>query len=106
MAVGVTEVMKGYRQKRHNQHWRLLGRNEDITRFGKFSGKMEERKVKVRYLLVGLVITSLFVCLSSIGRAAQDPDLVFYMSFDNVSGNEIEDDSGNGSTGTLNGDAG
>ena len=36
---------------------------------------------------------------------ASDPDLVFYMSFDKVSGDGVEDDSGNGNTGTLNGDA-
>ena len=61
--------------------------------------------MRARHLLVSLVVTSLVVCFSSIGRAAKDPDLIFYMSFDKVSGDEIEDDSGNGSTGSLNGDA-
>jgi hypothetical protein len=43
--------------------------------------------------------------LYSIGTAAQDPDLIFYMSFDHANGNTVADESGNGNTGTLKGDA-
>jgi hypothetical protein len=61
--------------------------------------------MRARRFLVSLVVASLAVCFSFIGRAASDPDLIFFMSFDKVSGDEVEDDSGNGNTGTLTGDA-
>lgn len=77
---------------------------EDGLSIGKYPLKGGS-KVRARHLIVGLLVMSLFVCFASAGRAAKDPDLIFYMSFDNASGDEIEDDSGNGSTGFLNGDA-
>lgn len=62
-------------------------------------------KMGAKCFLVGLAVASLVVCFSAIGRAASDPDLIFYMSFNKASGDEVEDDSGNGNTGTLKGDA-
>jgi hypothetical protein len=61
--------------------------------------------MRVKFLLVSLVWAILVVCFSSIGGAAKDETLIFYTSFDNMSGDKIQDDSGNGSLGTLNGDA-
>ena len=61
--------------------------------------------MRVKGLLNSLLIISLVVCFSSIGKAVKDKDLVFYMSFDKKSGDMIVDDSGNGNAGTLNGDA-
>jgi hypothetical protein len=54
-----------------------------------------------------LAIASLLVCffLLSFDVVAKDKDLVFYMSFDKMSGNKVQDDSGNENVGTLNGDA-
>ena len=77
---------------------------EDGLSIGKYPLK-EGSKVRARHLVVILLVSSLVVCFSSVGGAAKNPDLIFYMSFDNASGDEIEDDSGNGSTGFLNGDA-
>jgi len=57
-----------------------------------------------KYFIASLVV-SLAVCFSSIGVAAKDQDLIFYMTFDQTNGKTIEDDSGNDNTGTLNGDA-
>jgi hypothetical protein len=61
--------------------------------------------MRVKFLLAGLVIVVFVMCLSPIGRAAVDKDLFFYLSFDRVSGNTVEDESGKGNTGTLKGDA-
>jgi len=62
-------------------------------------------KMRVKCLLAGLVIVVFVMCFSSIGIAAVDKDLFFYMSFDKVSGNTIQDESGKGNAGTLKGDA-
>lgn len=77
---------------------------EDGLSIGKYPLKGEIR-VRARDLIFSLILASVVVCFSSVGGSASDPDLIFYMSFDNASGDEIEDDSGNGSTGLLNGDA-
>jgi hypothetical protein len=61
--------------------------------------------MRVKSLLISLLIISLAMCFSSIGRAVKDPNLIFYMSFDKTSGNTIEDESGNGNAGALKGDA-
>ena len=55
--------------------------------------------------LVGLAVASLVVCFSSVGRAVEDETLVLFMSFDKVSGDMVEDESGNGNSGILEGDA-
>ena len=57
-----------------------------------------------RYLLVIFLSVSFIVCFSSVGNA-KDKDLIFYMSFDKMKGDKIQDDSGNESIGTLKGDA-
>lgn len=60
--------------------------------------------MSTRCLLVILLLVSLIVFFTSFGNA-KDKDLIFYMSFDKMDGDKISDDSGNGSLGTLNGDA-
>ncbi|MFQ6044157.1 MAG: LamG domain-containing protein [Candidatus Poribacteria bacterium] len=59
----------------------------------------------MRTLLLNLVITSLVVCFSFVGRAAKDESLLLYYSFDKVKGEEVEDLSGNENIGTLQGGA-
>ena len=61
--------------------------------------------MRVKNLMVSLLMISLVVCFSSIGRAVKDSDLIFYMSFDKINKDTIEDITGNGNTGTLQGDA-
>lgn len=56
----------------------------------------------LRILLIGLLIC---FCLLSLSVSAKDKDLIFYMSFDKMVGDKIQDDSGNDSIGTLKGDA-
>lgn len=58
-----------------------------------------------RYLVVSILIADLVLCFVSIVRAGEKPDLIFYMSFDNMSGNAVKDDSGNENTGALKGDS-
>ncbi|MGQ9609467.1 MAG: LamG domain-containing protein [bacterium] len=54
-----------------------------------------------------LLLTSILMCflIVSINLYAKDKDLIFYMSFDTMVGDKVQDDSGNGSLGTLKGDA-
>ena len=62
-------------------------------------------KMVIRNILISLLIVGLVMYLSSNGKAASDPDLIFYMSSENANGDEVKDDSVNGNTGTLTGDA-
>lgn len=61
--------------------------------------------MRVKCFWASLVIANFILCFSSIGRAVEDETLVFYISCDKASGNTVEDESGNGNTGTLEGDA-
>jgi len=60
--------------------------------------------MRVKCLLAGLIIVVFVMCLSSTGEAV-DKDLFFYMSFDKVSGNTVQDESGKDNAGILKGDA-
>ena len=56
----------------------------------------------MKTLLLSLVITGLVVCFSPIGKAIKDDSLLLYYTFDKDK-EEVEDDSGNGHTGTITG---
>lgn len=56
-----------------------------------------------RFLLFSWLL--ICFCLLTFDVVAKDKDLIFYMSFDKVVGDKILDDSGNGSDGSLKGDA-
>ena len=62
-------------------------------------------KMNVKKILIGFLLVCFGFCFLSFDVAAKDKDLVFYMSFDKMNGDKIQDDSGNDNIGTLNGDA-
>jgi hypothetical protein len=59
--------------------------------------------MNMKNVSIGLLL--ICFCLLSFEVVAKDNDLIFYMSFDKMSGNKIQDDSGNENIGALNGDA-
>jgi len=62
--------------------------------------------MRTRCILFVFIFSTLFMCFSAIEKAnAKDQNLIFYMSFDGVSGNVVDDKSGNGNAGALKDDA-
>lgn len=55
--------------------------------------------------MIIIFLSVCFIVYFSPAGKAKDKDLVFYMSFDKMNGDKIQDDSGNDNIGTLTGDA-
>ena len=63
--------------------------------------------MKTKRVLAIIAIMSLFICVIQFTQANPDDGLVLHLSFDEntINGDTVEDQSGNGNDGTINGDA-